>query len=240
VPLALRALAAGRSVLVEKPPVLSLTDLDGVLAAAKARGLTAGVMLQHRFRLPPQATAGPWDAATVASVEVVRYRPQAHYAKAGWRVEPREAGGGLIAHLGVHYLDLACRLLGVPAEITADVDVLPGSGIDQRVVLSARFESGARLSFIGTTAVDQRLERLAVYDSGRSIVVDNRGTTCVADTNITRPAPSTASLRAEVYADVARAVREGRPPAVADLASARGVVRLIEAVIAATPAGSEG
>lgn len=238
VSLALRALAAGRSVLLEKPPVLSLADLDSIVSAAEAHGLTAGVMLQHRFRLPPQASARPWDADTIASVEVVRYRPQQHYAKADWRVEPRDSGGGLVAHLGVHYLDLACRLLGAPVAVAAAVDVLPGTGIDQRVALSAEFGSGARLSFIGTTAVDLRHERLAVLDSGRSLVLDPRSTVYLADASITEAAPSTASLRTKVYADVADAVRNRRAPAVADLASAWGVVRLIEEVNAATPVRS--
>jgi len=133
----------------------------------------------------------------------------------------------------VHYLDLACQLLGVPAEISASIDAVQGTQIDQRVAFTAQFADGARLAFIGTTGVDRRSERLAVYDADRSLVVTDDSTTYSADTSTTRPAPGTASLRSEVYGDVARAVREGRRPAVADLHGTRGVVTLIEMLHAA-------
>jgi predicted dehydrogenase len=229
-PLAKQVLASGRAVLLEKPPTLSTAQLASVVADADARGLVAGVMLQHRFRIPPPARTRSWGPATVANLEVVRHRPVQHYQRAGWRTDPAASGGGLVAHLGVHYLDLACQVLGRPTEVLGVVDTLPDTAIDQRVGLLARFDSGALLSFVGTTGIDGRSERLAVYDDGRSLIVSGGATDYVVDTRTSRAAPSTPSLRAAVYADVARAVREGRPPATADLRGAAGVITLLEHV----------
>ena len=228
--LALQVLRAGRSLLLEKPPVLTSGDLALVVAEAEARGLVAGVMLQHRFRLPAMTGSPPWSASTVAAVEVVRYRPASHYDRDPWRTDPAASGGALIAHLGVHYLDLACQLLGIPAGLTGQVDPRPGTALDQRVSFTAEFGQGARLSFIGTTAVDQRAERLAAYDTGRSLTVQGNSTTYQAGEAREQITARTPELRTRVYSDVAMAIRENRPPRVAGLRSAAGVVRLMELI----------
>jgi predicted dehydrogenase len=233
--LAMQVLAAGRGLLLEKPPLLTSAELSAVLAEADSRGLPAGVMLQHRFRLPVAATSGSWSPAAVAVIEVVRYRPPAHYARDAWRTDPKASGGALIAHLGVHFLDLACQLLGVPSGITGAVDAIPGTELDQRVAITAEFGQGARLSFIGTTAVDQRAERLAVYDSRRSLIVQGAITSYAAEGGSEDFTAGTSGLRGRVYSDVALAVREHRQPRVASLHSATGVVRLLE-MIARLPA----
>jgi predicted dehydrogenase len=227
--LAMTALTAGRAVLLEKPPLLTSADLELVCAEAERRGLAAGVMLQHRFRLPAAARA-PWSPDAIAAVEVVRYRPPAHYGRDPWRTNPAASGGGLIAHLGIHYLDLACHLLGSPADITGTADLLPGTGLDQRVMFTARFGQGARLAFAGTTAVDAHAERIAVYDADRVLTVEGNATSYTAGETRERLTASTAELRARVYSDMAAAVRDGRPPDVAGLRSAVGVVRLLELI----------
>jgi predicted dehydrogenase len=236
--LALQVLASGRAVLLEKPPTLTVDELDAVVADADRRGLAAGVMLQHRFRIPPPALARSFGADAVGNVEVVRYRPYQHYARAAWRTDVAASGGGLIAHLGVHYLDLACQVLGMPTGMTGTVDAVPDTAIDQRVAFTTQFASGARLSFIGTTAVDRRSERLAVYGDRRALVVSEECTTYTVDTRTTHPAPPTHALRTAAFADMAHAVRERRRPGTVDLRSARGVVRLLELVHAARPASA--
>jgi predicted dehydrogenase len=227
--LAQRVLSAGRAILLEKPPLLTSLDLDIVIAHADAMGLAAGVMLQHRFRLGPDMTAHAWTDQALASVEVVRHRPAEHYSRAGWRTDAASSGGGLLAHLGVHYLDLACQLLGEPEVLDADIGELAGTSIDQRIVLRARFRSGAGLAFVGSTALQSFAERLAVYDVDRQLVIEPKSTIySAAGVEEIATAPATPELRARVYADVATAVRERRDPRVADLRSARGVIRLLE------------
>mgnify|MGYP001769318467 CR=1 FL=1 len=48
------ALAAGKHVLVEKPIALNLADADRMIAAAREKGLTLGVVLQNRYNSPMQ------------------------------------------------------------------------------------------------------------------------------------------------------------------------------------------
>ncbi|MFC7472564.1 Gfo/Idh/MocA family oxidoreductase [Actinomadura keratinilytica] len=51
----------------------------------------------------------------------------------GWRGDPAASFGGIAAHLGVHYLDLACQLLGRPATVALAPVRERAPGIDSRV-----------------------------------------------------------------------------------------------------------
>jgi predicted dehydrogenase len=227
--LALRALAAGKGILLEKPPVLGETELDEVLAAARSAGRPAAVMLQHRFRLPAAALATAWSGRALGALEVIRYRPAAHYTAAGWRLDPALAGGGLFAHLAVHYTDLACQLLGEPVAVGGAVDCALAPGIDSRLALTLEFAGGARLSLAGTTAADARSERLVIYDDDRVLrICDGVVTGNLPGMPATVPAASGADLRAAVYAEFCAAVRSGAEPARCGLAASRGVVRTLD------------
>jgi predicted dehydrogenase len=229
--LAREALAAGRAVLLEKPPVLSEAELDAVLADAEAAGRPVGVMLQHRFRLPDVALAAGWSGRTVAALEVIRYRPDAHYAAAGWRLDPALAGGGLFAHLAVHYTDLACQLLGEPLAVTGAVDCPLAPGIDGRLALTLTFASGARLGLTGTTAADARSERLVLYDGDRTLrITDGEVSGHLPGLPESTPPAAGAALRTAVYTDFCAAVRSGTPPARCALAASRGVVRTLSRI----------
>jgi predicted dehydrogenase len=226
--LARDALAAGKAVLVEKPPVRTEAELDALLAAASDAGRPVGVMLQHRFRLPAAALARPWSARAVGVVEVVRHRPAAHYAREAWRLDPDAAGGGLFAHLGVHYADLACQLLGEPVAVSGVIDCDLAPGVDTRLALVVRFAGGATATITGTTAVDARGERLAVYDDGRSVTVYD-GEVRDGDGAVTAAVP-TPALRSAVYEEFCRAATGGPPSDRTALHRSRGVVRLLEHV----------
>ncbi len=229
--LAADALAAGKAVLLEKPPVLSEAELDATLAAATRAGRPVSVMLQHRFRLPEPVLATPWSGDAVGVLEVVRHRPPQHYEKQAWRLNPDASGGGLFAHLAVHYGDLACQLLGNPEAVAGTVECQLADGIDTRLALEVRFASGARLALAGTTAVDARGERLAVYDHGRYFALqDGAAQTRTRGEAHSWPAVPTPQLRAAVYAELCAAVRDGIEPARTALSRSRGVVRLIESV----------
>jgi predicted dehydrogenase len=226
--LAREALAAGKAVLVEKPPVRTEAELDELLAVAAEAGRPVGVMLQHRFRLSDAALAALWSARAVGVVEVVRRRAAAHYARADWRLDRDAAGGGLFAHLGVHYADLACQLLGEPIEVTGLVDCELAPGVDTRLALAVRFAGGATATLTGTTAVDARGERLAVYDDGRSLTVYDGEVRCGDGTGTS--AVPTPALRTAVYDEFCRAATGGPAPGRTALHRSRGVVRLLEHV----------
>lgn len=236
--MAVQALEAGKVVLLEKPPAVSVAEIDSVAAAARRTGLPVGVMLQHRMRLPEAALAATWSASSVTAVlEVSRFRPPAHYRRAGWRSDPTVALGGISAHLGVHYLDLACQLLGRPESVRLTPTREVAAGIDTRVTGMVAFRSGATLAFTVTAESMVRTERLQILgpDGGFNIT-DGTVMTQLDGTEQTWPTVPTSHLRTEVYREMAEAVATGRPPARCHLDGARAVTEILSSIATAAPA----
>ena len=224
---ALAAVDRGAAILLEKPPVASLADLDALVSAADTAGVTAGVMMQHRFALPPVPSTG---AGATCLVEVSRPRPAERFSGGGWRSDPNRALGGISAHLGVHYLDLACQLLGEPVEIEVVVPARTRDGIDLGATGYARFATGGTLAFTVTSTANRRSERLAYLGPTWSMTLQD-GAAETSDPDIAPRAARPASLlRTLVYDDVASAIAAGTQPSVAALQLARPVMTLLERI----------
>jgi predicted dehydrogenase len=120
---ALACLAAGASVLVEKPPTLSLADLEELAAAQGARGPYFATVFQHRFgsgarRLRALVEAGVLGRPLLAGCHTTWYRPQAYF-DVPWRGRWDTEGGGPTMGHGIHQMDLMLAVLGDWVEVAA-------------------------------------------------------------------------------------------------------------------------
>jgi len=126
-PLALGCLRAGVSVLVEKPPTISLREFDGLAAA---EGGTAGdgppwfaTVFQHRFgagqrRLKALAASGVLGRPLVAVCNTTWFRDQAYF-DVPWRGRWDTEGGGPTMGHGIHQMDMLLDVLGEWTEVSA-------------------------------------------------------------------------------------------------------------------------
>jgi predicted dehydrogenase len=126
-PLSVRMLEGGKHVLCEKPMATSVSQGREMAAAARAAGRT--LMIGHVWRESPQVQ---WlrdvvRAGTLGTIFMVR----AHAVVAGrgprldsWFVRPEMAGGGALADVGIHSLDMISFLFDdrpQPVAVTARV-----------------------------------------------------------------------------------------------------------------------
>jgi len=133
--LALACLRAGASVLVEKPPAISLREFDEIAAAeGAAAGGGAGAaggtgppwfatIFQHRFgagqrRLKALADAGEFGRPLVAVCNTTWFRDQAYFDVA-WRGRWDSEGGGPTMGHGIHQMDMLLDVLGDWTEVSA-------------------------------------------------------------------------------------------------------------------------
>ncbi len=230
--LAEQALAAGKAVLLEKPPAVSVAELDALVALADAQGLPVGVMLQHRHRLPDRITDLDWTAAASGVLQVSRFRPPAHYRRVGWRHDPAASLGGITAHLGVHYLDLACQLLGEPSGVHLAGRREHIAGIDSRIAGVVEFTGGGLLSFVVTAESTVRTERLEILGAERRFLIQDGAVTVETAGGAAEDLPGrpTWELRREVYRELAGAVATGTEPPRCSLRRARGITAVLEQV----------
>jgi predicted dehydrogenase len=120
---ALRCLRAGASVLVEKPPTLSLAELDELAAAQRPGGPWLATVFQHRFgsgarHLRALRSSGVLGRPLLAVCNTTWFRDQAYF-DVPWRGRWETEGGGPTMGHGIHQMDLLLAILGDWVEISA-------------------------------------------------------------------------------------------------------------------------
>ena len=255
----LPALAAGKHVLCEKPLEISTVRIDRMIAAANAHGRWLGVVLPARFgdgarALKAAVVQGRFGRLTLCSAYVKWWRGDDYYRSGKWRGTWALDGGGALMNQGIHAVDLLQWLAGMPDQVKAFAGTLahPSIEVEDTLAASLRFPHGAlgciecatscapgarrRIELCGTrgSAVleEDRITRWEFDEVGRG---DGAflagGAEKVAGSGAADPRAIGAEGHRRVIADMAEAVRDGRPPQVSG-AEGRTAVALIEAIYA--------
>jgi predicted dehydrogenase len=173
--LSLRAVAAGRRVLVEKPMATTVKDCDRMIARAGER-----LYVGQQGRYFAQVSAAREEMARLGAPLLYLERRSADYARPdrpGWFADARLAGGGIVMLVGVHSIDRACWLLKAPLRAVAGSVAVPaGSTIETDAVATLHFAGGlsAHLTFVDSSEFFH--ETTIVCERGR-IVIDASGLT---------------------------------------------------------------
>jgi predicted dehydrogenase len=119
---ALACLRAGASVLVEKPPVISLREFDD-LAAAQGGPPWFATVFQQRFgsgqrRLKALSAGGVLGRPLVAACHTTWFRDQSYF-DVEWRGRWATEGGGPTMGHGIHQMDMLLDVLGDWTEVSA-------------------------------------------------------------------------------------------------------------------------
>jgi predicted dehydrogenase len=120
---AAQCLEAGVSVLAEKPPTLSLRELDRLAELARPGGPWFATVFQHRFgsaagRLRAMAASGVLGRPLLAICHTTWFRDQAYF-DVPWRGRWQTEGGGPTMGHGIHQMDLLRYVLGDWVELSA-------------------------------------------------------------------------------------------------------------------------
>lgn len=156
---AVRALRAGKHVIVEKPMEVTLEACDRMIEAERSSGRVLSVICQHRFdgasMLAKQiVSAGELGRLILADAEVKWWRTQAYYDSGDWRGTWALDGGGALMNQGIHTVDLLQWLAGGVRSVYARTATAAHERIEVEdiAVLSLRFANGALGSLTATTA----------------------------------------------------------------------------------------
>jgi len=131
----LRALAAGKHVLVEKPIALTVADADAMIAAAEAAGKL--LMVAQVLRFWPEFAAikdlldsGECGALRGAHFKRVISRPD--WSGDNWFADPDKTGGAVV-DLHIHDTDFVQYLFGKPAAVWSTGSLSPNGQVDYLV-----------------------------------------------------------------------------------------------------------
>ncbi len=166
--LVLKAAAAGKHVLCEKPPAMSLAETDRMIAACREAGVQFGIFVQSRVRHPAINMKKALDQGRFGKVLRVEalmkwYRGPEYYELAPWRANVA-CGAGVTIQQAFHYYDLLQSLMGPAKRVYADMGNIGHAGIPVEDTLDARIEfaNGVKGTVFASTALwpgfDVRIE----------------------------------------------------------------------------------
>ena len=122
VPMTIDCLKRGKNVFLEKPPVISQSQLDELELAPHIE--RAGICFQNRYnpgliRVKAMLQSGETGKILGARGIVTWFRDEEYYAQSGWRGRLETEGGGVLINQSIHTLDLLVYLLGRPDAVCA-------------------------------------------------------------------------------------------------------------------------
>ncbi len=118
-PMAKRALAAGKHVLIEKP--MAMNTGEALEIAAKARDSGKRLMIGHMWRFDEevQNLKKILDAGSVGEIVKTKgYGIHENWGPEGWFTQKKLAGGGALIDMGVHAIDTVRFLLNDPEPVS--------------------------------------------------------------------------------------------------------------------------
>jgi len=164
----LQCARAGKHVLTEKPPAMSLKETDEMIAACKQAGVRFGCTVQCRVRQAIQAMkqaieAGRFGRLLHADAYMKWFRTSEYYHSDPWR-SSRQSGAGVTVQHAFHYIDLLQYLIGPGAKVEAKMTNLnhPSVKLEDTLLAFITYSCGAQGVIQASTALwpgtDVRIE----------------------------------------------------------------------------------
>ena len=151
--LTLRALAAGKHAIVEKPAFMCSRDADVVCRAASAVGRRVFVAENYVYKPIAAHLRGVIRAGDLGDVRFVTLNATKHQRAEGWRAEPALSGGGALFEGGVHWVSFAAHI-GLEVSDVYGQQVGNMDGADRSALVVFRYANGAA----GTLAYSWELD----------------------------------------------------------------------------------
>jgi UDP-N-acetylglucosamine 3-dehydrogenase len=237
-PLALAALAAGKHVVLEKPPLPRAADFDALAAAADRAGKQVFVAENYHYKPLLERLRHLLADRAVGDVLFVHANAIKRQPVTGWRADPALALGGSLYEGGIHWIDFMATLgpavLGVRG---LRPRLPPGAPVERSMLVGFEYEDGSvgTLSYsweVPSTARGLRLSK--IYGREGTITFESNGLWVLCHGRKTRlyvPGLRDLSGYRAMWADFVHAWTTSTPPRMT-LAQARRDLELVEQVYA--------
>ncbi len=234
--LALRALAAGKHVIVEKPAFLHAADVDQVRRAGEASGRRVLVAENYYYKPLLGALREITTSGELGEIRFIWINALKHQAATGWRSDEAATGGGTLFESGVHWISFLANM-GLQLRSVTGVRAGTHDGPDRSMLIVARYAEGA----VGTLAQSWEIRsplkgaRLSkIFGTQGSATFESNGVFLLVRGKHSRlrfPGFRDMLGYRAMFTDFFAALRDGRDPSFT-LALARRDLELVEQAVA--------
>lgn len=180
--IAVRALKAGKHIIVEKPIAVHKAAAEQLLAeSAKHPELLQSAMFNQRTRGSHKKIKQMIDTGELGTITRFNwiitdwFRPQCYYDSGDWRASWRGEGGGVLLNQCPHQLDLVQWFFGMPSTVRAAVKLGKYHDIEVEDEVNAYLEyaDGKVGNFIASTGEMPGTNRLEITGSRGRLVFEH-------------------------------------------------------------------
>jgi UDP-N-acetylglucosamine 3-dehydrogenase len=229
----LRALAAGKHVIVEKPPFPRAADFAAVEQAARAASRQVLVAENYFYKPVVRVLRAMMSDGVVGEPRFLDIKALKTQRTENWRDDPTLAGGGALYEGGIHWIDF---LANIGLDLVSVHGFRPGvpAGLDREMLVVARYAEGAVGVLFFSWAIPSLLKgvRLShIYGTAGSIRFESNGMVVLVlgkKRALRFPGVRDLTGTRAMFRDFLGALREHRPPEFT-LARARRDLELVEA-----------
>lgn len=174
---AIRALEAGKHVLVEKPMALTLAEGEAIVAAARAADRRLGLGFHLRYHPAHREMRRRVQAGEAGEVVYVTAEWGSNPTMPDdlWHIDPKLAGFGSLGGIGVHMLDLVPWLVDdVVTEVVAFDDRARYGAMEYLTLATLRFARGAHAHVVCSRRLPYSTQSVTLFGSEERL--EGRGT----------------------------------------------------------------
>jgi UDP-N-acetyl-2-amino-2-deoxyglucuronate dehydrogenase len=224
----LKAAAAGKHLILEKPMDVDVAKAQSLIDAYRAKGLTLSVIFQNRFtpaakRVKAAIDAGLLGQLILGDAYVKWYRSPQYYAANAWRGTWQTEGGGALINQAIHTIDLLQWFMGGVKSVSGFVrTAIHKIETEDLGVAAVEFAGGALGVIEGSTAITPSYkERIEVHGTKGSFTLEGG---MVKEWKVE-------GCREEDYLDVQKlSYGDTNSPAIADVNHRAQMLDVIEAI----------
>jgi len=178
---AVKAAAARKNIVVEKPLEVTLEKIDHIIRACSENRVNLACIFNVRYKegyifLKKAIEAGRFGRLINANAFVRWYREPDYYLKSAWRGTWALDGGGALMNQSIHYIDLLQWLAGGVESIYAYTAALLHKSIqtEDTAVAALKFRNGALgVVVAGTSVYPGFTAQLQITGERGSVVIDD-------------------------------------------------------------------
>ncbi len=177
---ALKAVKAGKHVIVEKPIGIKLDGVDELIEEGKKNNVKIAVISQHRndvafSKARDMVNKGELGKIIFVDVNIIANRSDEYYQTAKWKTNWNQAGGGVLMMKAVHLIDVMLWIFGDAKSVYGKIDTIKHDmEVEDTASALIKFNNGTLASLHATTSAEynQPFSMLICGDK-KSIIVES-------------------------------------------------------------------
>lgn len=176
---ALKAAAAGKHVMVEKPLEINIERSKEMIAACKKHNVKLSCIFQNRYsddflKLKKRVQSGDLGKLVLANAYIKWFREQAYYDTSDWKGKLSADGGAALINQGIHTIDLLLDVMGDVKSVRGKVATISRKieGEDIGVAI-LEFENGVLGTIEGSTSILAGFpEKIEIHGDQGSVILE--------------------------------------------------------------------